>query len=55
MTLEGGSHDTKEGVPAIVGGLAVTVIGLLVLVSVIALCGGSSTYETNNNEAVDKR
>ncbi len=56
MTSEGGSHDSGERVQAITGGAIVTVIGLLILISVVALCGGSKTYETSNNTTgIDKR
>ncbi len=56
MTSEGGSHDSGERVQAITGGAIVTVIGLLILISVVALCGGSNTYETSNNTTgIDKR
>ena len=47
MTSEASAGDPGEGMQTrtIVGGIIVTAISLLVLVSVVALCGGSNTYE----------
>lgn len=51
MTSDVGSHDTGNAVMtrSIVVSVLVAVVGLLVLVSVVALCGGSDTYDTVKN------
>lgn len=48
MTSKDGSHGTGNEVTTqgVVVSVVVVVVGLIVLVSVVAMCGGSDTYDT---------